>query len=265
MPGSRRANPSRPGQARPPRRWVMPTSVAGLMLLLVGGLAMAYHLLSQPGRLPLRVIEIEGELQQLDRSAVEEVVVGAIDGGFFSCDMNRLRMAVLALPWVDDVSVRRSWPDRLRMVVTEQVPLARWGDDALINVRGGVFRPASIQPFAGLARLSGPAGSEQRVVAFYQRVVAGARTRGLQLREVELDRRRHWWLRFEQGLTVSLGRDTVEHRLAQFFRVYPGLVTEPLRRPERIDMRYAHGFAVRWRDEGTGRAHDGSDASEDSA
>jgi cell division protein FtsQ len=243
----------------------MPTVAAASMLFFVGGLAAAHHLLSQPGRLPLRVIEIKGEFRQLDRPAIEKVVVDAIDGGFFSCDMNKLRMAVLAMPWVDDVSVRRSWPDRLRMVVTEQVPLARWGADSLINLRGGVFRPASIAPFDGLVRLSGPAGSEQRVVAFYQRVVAGARIRGLQLREVELDRRRHWWLRFEQDLTVSLGREAVEHRLAQFFRVYPSLVTEPLRRPERIDMRYEHGFAVRWRDEAADGADNAPGMSEDRA
>lgn len=265
MATQRRAPASRPGSSPARRRWVMAIGIAGLLLVVAGGLATAFHLLSQPGRLPLRVIEIKGEFQQLDRAAIEKVVVGAIDGGFFSCDMNRLRMAVLAMPWVDDVSVRRSWPDRLRMVVTEQVPLARWGDDALINVRGRVFRPASIEPFVDMVRLSGPTGSEQRVVGFYQRAVAGARARGLRLQEVELDRRRHWWLRFDDGLTVSLGREAVEHRLAQFFRVYPSLAAEPLRRPERIDMRYAHGFAVRWRDDASDSAHNRSVASEDRA
>lgn len=53
---------------------------------------------------------------------------------------------------------------------------------------------------------------------------------------------------FEGGLTVSLGREDERQRLAQFLRVYPSLVADPQHLPERVDMRYAHGFAVRWRD-----------------
>ena len=127
--------------------------------MVLGGGAFGYHHLSQPGRLPLRVIEVNGELQQLEPEQIQRTVIDAIDGGFFSCDMQRLRAAVLAMPWVEDVSIRRVWPDRLSMVVTEQVPLARWGDDALINVNGGVFRPSTLGRYAGLVKLHGPEGS----------------------------------------------------------------------------------------------------------
>lgn len=231
------------------RAWVLPSVLAGLLLLVGGAMAVTIHLLSQPGRLPLRVIEINGELRHIDRHAIQRVVEQTIDGGFFTCDMNQLRTAVVALPWVEDVSVRRNWPDRLSMVVTEQVPLARWSDDALINVNAEVFRPGSLQSFSELIRLSGPDGSGQRVVALYQRAVAEARPRGLMLREVELDERRHWWLRFDGDLEVSLGREYVEDRLAQFFRIYPTLTEQLGKRPARIDMRYAHGFAVRWHEQ----------------
>ena len=79
--------------------------------------------------------------------------------------MQKLRNRVLDMPWVADVSIRRVWPDKLNMVVTEEVPLARWGEDALINIGGGVFRPPSLDGHLGLVRLDGPAGSEQRVVS----------------------------------------------------------------------------------------------------
>ena len=229
--------------------WLVP--LLGLSLL-AAGLFAGYQYVTQPGRLPLRVIEVSGEFQQLEPDAIQRTVVGAIDGGFFTCDMSKLRTAVLAMPWVEDVSIRRSWPDRLDMRVTEQVPLARWGRDALISVAADVFQPASLAAFSGLVKLSGPTGSEQRVVAFFQGAVAPARARGLQISEVELDERRHWWLRFADGLTVSLGRDEVQERLAQFFRVYPSLMSQADRRPQRVDMRYAHGFAVRWQDSPAG-------------
>jgi cell division protein FtsQ len=240
---------TRRGQpTRVERRWLLPLILSSALLGGAGALAGAYHYLSQPGRLPLRVVEIQGEFQRLRATAIEQVVLDAIDGGFFSCDIQKLREAVLAMPWVEDVSIRRGWPDRLSMLVTEQVPLARWGDDALISVGATVFRPRSLDGFSTLVRLSGPEGSAQRVVAFFQTAVPIARERGLQISEVELDQRRHWWLRFDNALTVSLGRENVDYRLAQFFRVYPSLMAEPQRLPERVDMRYAHGFAVRWRE-----------------
>jgi cell division protein FtsQ len=231
------------------RRWST-MFASGLTLVALGAFAVvAYRYLSEPGRLPLRVIDVKGEFQQLEPARVQQVVIDAIDGGFFTCRIHKLRVAVLEMPWVEDVSIRRVWPDRLSMTVTEQVPLARWGDDALINVNGGVFRPGTLGGYSGLVRLHGPEGAEQRVVGFFQAAVPAARLRGLHIREVELDARRHWWVRFDDGLTLSLGREDTEQRLAQFFRVYPGLTAEPSRQPQRVDMRYAHGFAVRWKEE----------------
>lgn len=245
--GGARASNAQPGRAGRPLAWWRRLLGGLLTLGLVGGVFGAGYLkLSEPDSLPLRVIEVSGEFQQLDRAEIQQAVAAAIDGGFFTCDMQRLRNAVLAMPWVADVSIRRAWPDKLHMMVTEQVPLARWGERALINVNGGVFEPEHLGNYAALVRLSGPAGSEQRVVQFHQAVVPLALSRELLVREVELDERRHWWLRFEGGLTVSLGRDDVDNRLMQFFRVYPSLLSEPSRRPERVDMRYTHGFAVRW-------------------
>jgi cell division protein FtsQ len=230
------------------KRWIAPLGMALGLIALLGAGAFGYHFLSQPGRLPLRVIEVSGELNRLNHDEIQHTVVDAIDGGFFSCDMQKLRLAVVAMPWVADVSIRRTWPDRLSMVVTEQVPLARWGDDALVSVNASVFRPSTVEDFPGLVKLSGPEGSQQRVVAFFQAVVTAAQARELLVREVELDERRHWWLRFDGGLTVSLGRESIDYRLAQFFRVYPSLSAQAARQPERVDMRYEHGFAVRWRE-----------------
>ncbi len=230
---------------RPQPGWTL--ALGGLTLLaLVAAAAGVYQLVLQPGRLPLRVIDVTGDFQRLRPVEIQRTVLATINGGFFTCDMQRLRGVVLAMPWVEDVSIRRVWPDRLSMAVTERVPLARWGDDALISVDGNVFRPSRLDEHADLVNLHGPQGSEQRVVEFYRAVAPAARARELQIRAVELDVRRHWWLRFDGGLTVSLGRRAVEQRLAQFFRVYPRLAAEPSRRPERVDMRYAHGFAVRW-------------------
>ncbi|MDJ0740329.1 MAG: cell division protein FtsQ/DivIB [Gammaproteobacteria bacterium] len=228
-------------------RWTRHAAGLGVLLMLAGAAAAGYHYLSQPGRMPLRVVEVSGQFRHLTTAAIRDTAGAAIDGGFFTCDMQKLRNAVLAMPWVADVSVRRVWPDRLQMRVSERTPLARWGDDALLGSDATVFSPDNRAAYAALVRLAGPHGSALRVAAFYRRAQRAAQLRDLQILELTLDARRHWWIRFADGLTVSLGREHRDARLAQFLRVYPRLVADPARRPARVDMRYAHGFAVQWR------------------
>ncbi len=227
----------------------------GLFAIISSGLLLQQYL-SAPGRLPIRVIQISGEFTHLQRSQIERVVAAAIDGGFFTVDMHRVRDAVLQMPWVQEVSVRRVWPDTLHMPVVEQLPLARWGNRALVNVAGDIFRPDSLNMAKDLVRLYGPVGSTQRVVAFYQHLLPQARKRQLQVARVLLDKRRHWTVGFDNGLKLVLGHRAIEQRLNDFIKLYPRLTTMPEGKPERVDMRYAHGFAVKWKKQPGERAND---------
>lgn len=230
------------------RHWPRVLWTTALLTTAVALVAGVYGFVTSPGALPLRVIEVEGEFRHLHKEQIRERVVASIDGGFFTCDMAELRDAVLALPWVADVSIRRVWPDRLHMSVSEEIPLARWGDDALINVNARVFRPDAREAYDGLVRLHGPDGSESRVVALLQAALPAAGLLGIRIDALTLDERRHWSLQFDDGLVVSLGGEDVHGRLAQFFRIYPMLTERSERQPLRVDMRYAHGFAVRWKE-----------------
>lgn len=246
---TRRANKRQQRKVRPQqRRWASLFVSLSVLLLFAGALTGGYLYLSQPHRMPLRVIEVQGEFTNLDRAAIRDTADRTIDGGFFSCDMHKLRNAVLAMPWVADVSIRRVWPDRLNMRVIERKPIARWGEQALVSADAQVFRPDALAAHADLVTLHGPPGSEQRVVTFFESALPAVRARGLEIRTLLLDERRHWWIDFANGLKLALGRDARDQRLAQFLRVYPQLVVDARRQPARVDMRYTHGFAVRWRE-----------------
>ena len=58
-----------------------------LTLCLVGGaVASVYHMLSQPGYLPLRVVEVKGDFRHLETGHLERSVIDAIDASDGSCD-----------------------------------------------------------------------------------------------------------------------------------------------------------------------------------
>jgi len=206
----------------------------------------AYRHFSQPGKLPLRVVEITGELSHVRHAAIEAEVASVIDGGFFTVDMQQVRAKVLAMPWVEEVSVRRVWPDTLRMHVIEQVPLAYWGDAALVNLHGEVFAPQGAVMPVDLPRLRGGNASAQKVVNFYLQLHSALLGSELNVSELQLNGRQEWEVFFSNGLVLMLGRDDPEARMADFLTVYPQMLANMPRVPERIDMRYEHGFAVQW-------------------
>ena len=50
-------------------------------------------------------------------------------------DVSGIQESLQKLAWVDQVSVRRVWPDRLEIQVLEQLAVAHWGDNSYMNAR----------------------------------------------------------------------------------------------------------------------------------
>lgn len=222
-------------------------------LLLMALVASASYLyLSQPGRLPLREARIVGDLQQVSVRQVQRQVAQHMDDGFLGVDMNAVRDAVMQLPWVADAGVRREWPDRLRIQVTEQQPLARWGDQSLVNLQGEVFSPDPLPEVAGLPLLQGDRHQAPRLVRMLLRLQsqlpAGEHAGSLAISRLQLNARGEWQVGFDAGVGLQLGKQRVEQRFDDFLRVYPQLLARAGQPPQRIDMRYQHGFTVRWPD-----------------
>lgn len=248
-----RASANRPVKRRsaqadvPPPRRHLAWALSALAAVVLAGAAWAvFSYTADPQQQPIRMIRVTGEFRHLDRARIQRVVAEAIDGGFYTADMERIRAQVRDMPWVDQVSIRRVWPDTLVMDVVEQLPFARWGERALVNPRGEVFDAAGIEPPAGLVRLYGPDGTAPQVMEFYRWARPGLESAGLPIAALGIDARREWTLRTTQGIEINLGQHEASRRLVRLVASAAGLSTDPGRRPQRVDLRYEHGFAVRW-------------------
>jgi len=219
-----------------------------LVAFLTGGaLVASWVYLTSPGQLPFKSVSIQGEFQYLDRADVERRVEDYLDGGFVSLDMDNLRAAINELPWVADVAIRRQWPDILHIQVTEQSPLAHWGDKAFVNLQGDVFVPAKALDVASAIYLNGPEGSSYAVVEQYLALRSSAVNLPIRLKVLTLNQYGEWHIKFDDGLDLELGSEAIAQRWQRFVKHYSRVVAQ--KKPQRIDMRYEHGFAVRWSDE----------------
>jgi cell division protein FtsQ len=136
------------------KRVVVVGAGATLVLVVAFGLLLwlARPLLAGP---KLTTLTLSGRLQHVDPAAVRNAVRPELGSGFFNTRVERIVAAVDALPWVAEADVRREWPHTLRVDIVEEVAVARWGSDGLMDAQGKVFVHAVDKAYASLPQLSG--------------------------------------------------------------------------------------------------------------
>jgi cell division protein FtsQ len=221
--------------------------VSGGALLLMGVLfVLILNKLADPATLPIRKIRVQGALVQVNEAMLRKTVLGTVQGGYFNIDVDLIRHTVDALPWVKSATVRRVWPDAIRIRVVEQQPLARWSDGGLVNTEGELFYPATASYPSGLHEFSAPAGMERTVTEQYRSMSAALAPLDLSITRLQLDARHAIRLWLNNGIELVLGREQQTERLQRFVMVYEKSLAEHAARIKRIDLRYSHGMAVQW-------------------
>jgi cell division protein FtsQ len=226
------------------------TLMALAVLVCIGG---GLLWLSQRPWFAIKRIEVRGDLQHVTQTSIAAALAGRLRGNFFSLPLEDARRAFEAVPWVAAASVRRSWPDRLVVSLTEHRPLGLWDDGRLLSETGRLFVANAAEAelhgplidFAGPERLA--ADAAQRYFEFAPLLAPLA----LELEAVRVSERAAWSLRARgsNGIThIELGRDEPPGRLRtqidSVIAAYPELVARSPAPIARIDARYANGLAV---------------------
>jgi cell division protein FtsQ len=198
-------------------------------------------------RWPMRRLAVTGEFRQVDEARVREAVLPLVRNGFFAVDLDEVRSAVSALPWVEKVEVRKRWPDKLEVSLSEHTPVARWGEDRMLSEDGELFA-APEGAGAGLPLFEGPEARASELMSFHSLARPLFLPIGLRVESVRLSPRGSWSLRLDDGTEIEAGRGDPQARLARFARMLPQLRANEPRLLERADLRYTNGFAIVWKD-----------------
>ena len=232
--------------------------VAGMLLgigIMLWGLALAFDR-------PIGTVEVGGRFQRVAPVQIEEMVAPFRGAGFLSVDLDKLRAALESIPWVDRARVERSWPNGVRVFITEHVAVARWGEDGLMNTRGELFLAHTRHIPPELPQLIGPPGTEAQVAQLYLKTYPRLLAVGMRLSQVQLDARGAWELTLGNGARVRLGRQDVDARLERFISIASSVVAARATDVNYVDLRYSNGFSIGW-NAPTRVAHDAQDAKPD--
>ena len=220
--------------------------VAGVVVCAAGAVAAA--VLYDVSARPITSVNVSGPFEHVDRAELEAAVAGTVEGGFFGADVEAISAAAHQLAWVRAVRVRLVWPDSLNIVIEERTAVARWSEKSLLETDGSVFTPSRLDDTANLPRLDGPPGTAKRVLGALRSLQP--LTEGLiggGIRALQLTGRGDWYATLDSGLELVMDRPADDESLRYVLPALGNILGERLVEVERIDMRYAHGFAVRWR------------------
>lgn len=234
------------------RQWRPPVWLV-VFVVAVPALLWLLSTLSDPRFMPVSTVRAEGEFRHLTRAQLHAVIADYAVGGFFGVDVDAVRRAALRSPWVDTVSVRRVWPDTLRVAVTEQKPVARWGAGALLNERGEVFAPPAESFPPGLPQLAGPTGREADVLAQFTAISKALQPLHQGVLRLTLDERRSWSVELSDGFELLLGQEDIAARVARYASAYTQALRPRALQVGAVDLRYTNGFAVRWNPPDSGK------------
>jgi cell division protein FtsQ len=238
--------------------------LAFFVCVLIGLISIAWwltNLLMDQENLPVNSVVISGEMPYTTR----EDILGAMStvnlGNFFQLDVNEVQSQVSALPWVYSVSVRKQWPNEVKLYIVDQTPVALWNGDFLLNEFGKAFQADIDDLKEALPQFFGPEGSELVALENYTNLNGLLEYRGLAIDELVLSERFSWQLSLNDGVMLNLGRENRVKRVQRFMDVYPLIKSHIEQQPKQknnrnkqlkqavdyIDLRYDTGMAVGWK------------------
>ncbi len=206
-----------------------------------------WSFLHRPATLPFHHIKFFYPARHIDDQKIRQLTWNYIDGGFFSLHIKHLREILLNQPWIIDVSIRRQWPDTLVLLIQEKEPEARWGLEGVLSSKGDVFYPSLPSIPNDLPVIFANLEQKEDVLFKFHQFQAALQYLDLHIQKLIVSPQFVYQLTLSNGICIMMGSYEVVERFQRFIKLYPQIVASKDRDISRVDLRYAHGFAVKWK------------------
>ena len=241
-------------------------AILAVVLCALASFGLGVDYIFQPQRFPMKHISIKGDLHNTEPSQIRQAIAQVVaSSNILRIDIAKAVVAAQALPWVEDATIKRRWPDTLVVFVNERVIRARWNDDQWLDHQGIAVTLPDFQD-SSLPLLRGPVGFEQEVLAKFQIWQTLAQPRGLEIAELVKSGRDSWEVYVHpvsgdgssgeqevqsmapNSIRVILGSSKPQARFERFAKLYSDVFEPAGKWLTAVDMRYPDGVSVQWLD-----------------
>jgi cell division protein FtsQ len=220
-----------------------------LTVLIICALFLAarlvYLCIADPKRFPINKVKIVASYHHITHRDLEGILNKYWDASFFSLPVGKLYAELTDFEWTDRVQIERIWPDTLKIILVEKVPVATW-NSAMLTAEGELFNEGG-KPDNKLPHLSGPANQQKEVLQVYKKMSKILSTYGLHAASLDWRDNQAWEVTLANGIQLRLGKRDLETRITRFCKAYPAVFAEKSDRLTSVDLRYPRGMAVHWK------------------
>ncbi len=196
---------------------------------------------------PVTHVMIQGDFQFASKADVHAAVAALSAGDFMTLDLDELRETLLAEPWLHSISVSRVWPSSIKVVVEEEHPIARWGEDSFLNRYGEIVQVDDLSSLQHLPVLWGDDSEAYDIARDYLTMSRLLDNHELTISALSVGEEGSWVLELDGKFVVKLGDKNLSLRVERFLYLYQQQLKTTHREFTSIDMRYPSGIAVSWK------------------
>ena len=214
-----------------------------IVLVLAAGLGMTA---CQKLDKPIDRVVVNGDFYHLKEKEVINLIDQKVKDGFLSLNLSGLNKYLESEPWIRNATIRRSWPSTIIVDITEEKPIARWGEKQVLNNVGDYLEITDKQSIKNLPTFTSEFGKSKEMIKSYQLMSEIFGPTGLKVQEIRRDVVGSWLITTSSGIQINLGRDQLVQKLRRFQVVWSAQLSSQVEKIKTIDMRYPNGISVAW-------------------
>lgn len=191
-------------------------------------------------------IELDAEFKRVNSEQIRVAVASYPERSFFKVKVDDIRENLMQIPWVQQVTIKKKWPNSIIIKVIEHKAVAVWNDNKLLNEKGEVFKVDSIDDLTALPSISGNDGNSQQIWDKYIRFNDIVKSTGFDIDTTKVSNRGGWSLYLSNGININLGSQKMDAKLVRLTDTWTKLLNKNKQLPHYIDLRYTNGYVVKW-------------------
>ncbi|MFT7052652.1 MAG: cell division protein FtsQ [Psychromonas sp.] len=224
-------------------------------LVLIYGLQDSYSKLkawlTDQQSLPLTFLILTGDLQHVSSDDVRSVLKEQKNRlNFFTLEIEQIQKQLEEMPWVYSASIRKQWPDTIKIHIVEQSIIAIWNNNALLNEAGEIIHTSPESIIDQYIQLYGEDEFAKKVLQTYLEVEQLLKVNNFKIKLLSSDKRNSSNIVLENGIALRLGKEQKLDRIQRFLSVFPLIENKyDINTIDYLDLRYDTGIAIGWQKE----------------
>jgi len=230
-------------------KWVSILFFIGLLYLLQLSYFSLKSWLTDEKSVPLSALILTGDNSHVQFEKVRDIIVKQENRlNFFTVEIAQIQKELEDMPWVYSVSIRKRWPETLKIHIVEQSIVAVWNDRALLNRFGEIVEASPASAKQKYVALYGSNAQASDVLTTYMELHQLLKVNDFNIDSLSSDKRQSTSLTLNNGILLRLGKEQKLDRVQLFLTVYPLIDKKyDVNKIDYIDLRYDTGFSIGWK------------------